>query len=421
MEQADQTLHDFVLNLLSDSQALAAFGQDPAAVLDHAGLSGISAADVQEVIPLVMDYVPAHAQVLDSVLSQLPVDSLGTGQLGAIQQLQFVTQALGGVGVPGVLGFDSAGNFGNSAVWGNLHATSDGAGGVAAQGGLHTPLGVVAAAPLDLGPDGVHTTVWAQQTPLGNGSVSVDLPGIGGALGMPSGFSAASDVTDALDGQIGSVSSVTNVIGNNVNTASNLLTGAADLTAGALANPTDLAGALSNPAAAVTALTGVVGSYAEYGTSSLPAPVNAVAGQAVHTVTSTVQSVAGQATSALPTDAVTSHLPVADATHVLGTVTGVVGDVTGSLGVGSLGNGALGVGSLSGLTSHLDPSQATHAVTSTLSTVTDTVTSTVGSVASHSAVSGLTSTVTGSTTASDHSGITSDLGHVTDLLHLPGL
>src|ERR1700743_652609 len=96
MEQADQTLHDFVLNLLSDSQALAAFEQDPATMLDHAGLSDISAADVQEVIPLVIDYVPTHADALDAVLSQLPVDSVDTGQLGAIQQLQFVTQALGG-------------------------------------------------------------------------------------------------------------------------------------------------------------------------------------------------------------------------------------------------------------------------------------------------------------------------------------
>src|ERR1700743_3621580 len=97
MEQADQTLHDFVLNLLGDSQAAAAFEQDPAAVLDHGGLSDLSAADVQEVIPLVIDMVPSHADALDTMFSRLPIDSLDTGHLGAIQQLQFVTQALGGM------------------------------------------------------------------------------------------------------------------------------------------------------------------------------------------------------------------------------------------------------------------------------------------------------------------------------------
>ncbi|HEY0803471.1 MAG TPA: IniB N-terminal domain-containing protein, partial [Pseudonocardiaceae bacterium] len=66
MEQADQTLHNFVLNLLSDQSALASFEQDPAAVLDQAGLSDISAADVHEVIPLAIDFLPAHTQALDS-------------------------------------------------------------------------------------------------------------------------------------------------------------------------------------------------------------------------------------------------------------------------------------------------------------------------------------------------------------------
>lgn len=425
MEQAEQTLHDFVLNLLSDSQALAAFEQDPAAVLDNAGLSGISAADVQEVIPLVIDYVPAHAEMLDSVLSQLPLDS-ATGQLGAIQQLQFVTQALGGL--PAL----DTGNVqvGNSDAGGLLHLNTDSQGGVWGLGELTTPVADVAGSLTGDAQHGLDAAFWAA-TPDGSGNASLQLPGLDslgqlgqipgldtlgsltGLGGLPSGFSAASDVTDALDSH---VSMVTNIVDNNANTASNLLTGAADLTAGALANPTDLAGALSNPAAAVSALTGIAGDYAGYATSSLPAPAGEVAGQVVQTASSTVQGVVDQAGSQLqasPLGDVASHLPLSDATQALGPVQGVVSQVTG----------ALGTGGLSDVTSHLDPSQATHVVTGALNTVTSTVTGTVDSVTSHSPLAGVTDSgnVSTSTTASDHAGLTGDLGHVTDLLHLPGL
>ncbi|WP_156756609.1 IniB N-terminal domain-containing protein [Actinokineospora pegani] len=54
----EQTLHDFVLNLLSDDAARSAFAQDPAAALSGAGLGDITAQDVQDVIPLVIDYTP---------------------------------------------------------------------------------------------------------------------------------------------------------------------------------------------------------------------------------------------------------------------------------------------------------------------------------------------------------------------------
>ncbi len=69
-----QTLHDFTLNLLNDPTALAAFGTDPQQALAAAGLGDVSAADVHEVIPLVLDYVP--------------VDSLGAfGGLGQVGDL----------------------------------------------------------------------------------------------------------------------------------------------------------------------------------------------------------------------------------------------------------------------------------------------------------------------------------------------
>ncbi len=53
-----QTLQDFVLNLISDPSALSAFQLDPDGALQAAGLSDINPADVQEVIPLVVDSVP---------------------------------------------------------------------------------------------------------------------------------------------------------------------------------------------------------------------------------------------------------------------------------------------------------------------------------------------------------------------------
>jgi hypothetical protein len=81
---SDQTLHDFVLNLLNDEVARTAFSADPVTALADAGLHDISAQDVQEVIPLVVDYAPIdHLHNLDAALPGTPAES-------AIQQLQAV-------------------------------------------------------------------------------------------------------------------------------------------------------------------------------------------------------------------------------------------------------------------------------------------------------------------------------------------
>jgi hypothetical protein len=53
-----QNLHEFALNLLSDPQALTDFNTDPQGVLSAAGLGDVSPADVQEILPLVMDTAP---------------------------------------------------------------------------------------------------------------------------------------------------------------------------------------------------------------------------------------------------------------------------------------------------------------------------------------------------------------------------
>ncbi|MEC3977354.1 IniB N-terminal domain-containing protein [Amycolatopsis sp. H20-H5] len=91
-----QTLHDFTMNLLNDSAARQAFGADPERSLSDAGLGDVSAADVHEVLPLVLDYAP--------VSNMNSLGNLGTdhgfgvpqdGPQGAIEQLKAFTQNFG--------------------------------------------------------------------------------------------------------------------------------------------------------------------------------------------------------------------------------------------------------------------------------------------------------------------------------------
>jgi hypothetical protein len=94
-----QTLHDFALNLLNDPTALAAFGTDPQGVLAAAGLGDVSAADVHEVIPLVLDFVPVDSLPAVGGLPAVgDLSSVGTdavGIQGAIDQLTALTAGLG--------------------------------------------------------------------------------------------------------------------------------------------------------------------------------------------------------------------------------------------------------------------------------------------------------------------------------------
>ncbi|PXY31290.1 IniB N-terminal domain-containing protein [Prauserella muralis] len=90
----EQTLHDFVLNLLNDTAARSAFAQDPTHALECAGLGDITAQDVQEVVPLVMDFgqLPS-ADSLGGGLGDLPAGAEGIE--GAIAQLRSVADAAG--------------------------------------------------------------------------------------------------------------------------------------------------------------------------------------------------------------------------------------------------------------------------------------------------------------------------------------
>ncbi|BCY10709.1 IniB N-terminal domain-containing protein [Actinoplanes sp. L3-i22] len=86
------TLQEFVLNLIYDPAARSAFEVDPESALHAAGLSDITAADVQQVIPLVVDSAP---------VTGLPglaggADDLTTGVAnldvaGAVSHLQAIT------------------------------------------------------------------------------------------------------------------------------------------------------------------------------------------------------------------------------------------------------------------------------------------------------------------------------------------
>ncbi|MBM0237789.1 IniB N-terminal domain-containing protein [Micromonospora sp. ATA32] len=90
-----QTLHDFVLNLLTDPDARSAFDLDPEGALQAAGLSDITAADVQDVVPLVVDYAPGQGLApLAPMTGQLGLDPLVTDTTDVVGQLQTVAQQI---------------------------------------------------------------------------------------------------------------------------------------------------------------------------------------------------------------------------------------------------------------------------------------------------------------------------------------
>ncbi|GAA0558651.1 IniB N-terminal domain-containing protein [Paractinoplanes ferrugineus] len=97
--ESSPTLQDFVLNLIYDPVARDAFEIDPHGTLQEAGLGEVTAADVQDVLPLVLDFAPLNG--LHSIDGLAQVDSLTTGVAnldiaGAAAHLQTITAQLGG-------------------------------------------------------------------------------------------------------------------------------------------------------------------------------------------------------------------------------------------------------------------------------------------------------------------------------------
>ncbi|MEU5907281.1 IniB N-terminal domain-containing protein [Micromonospora sp. NPDC047467] len=90
-----QTLHDFVLDLLTNPDARSAFDLDPEGALHAAGLTDITAADVQDVVPLVVDYAPGQGLApLAPPVGQLGFDPLVTDTTDVVGQLQSVAQQI---------------------------------------------------------------------------------------------------------------------------------------------------------------------------------------------------------------------------------------------------------------------------------------------------------------------------------------
>ncbi|MDG4784818.1 IniB N-terminal domain-containing protein [Micromonospora sp. WMMD1102] len=119
-----QTLHDFVLNLLTNPDARSAFEIDPEGTLREAGLADISVADVQDVVPLVVDYAPVQGLSSFAPVGEDP--GLGQFQLdpsGVIGQLQSVATQLG-------VGTHSPGSDVNAATLGAMSIAPGALGGV---------------------------------------------------------------------------------------------------------------------------------------------------------------------------------------------------------------------------------------------------------------------------------------------------
>ncbi|NIJ09956.1 hypothetical protein FHU38_000300 [Saccharomonospora amisosensis] len=200
----EQTLHDFVLNLLNDSAARATFADDPAHALGCAGLGDITAQDVQEVIPLVMDYGQLPDASSLGSLADLPV---GAGGLeGAIAQLQSVADVAGMERLGGMEGMEGSDFHGGmtSALGGFATAGTGGLDGVSAAIEWTTQV-ATGEAVASLSADGANIgssvdSVAGHFAGLGG----VGLESSGGGASFENDFASGTGMLDAsLDGVVG--------------------------------------------------------------------------------------------------------------------------------------------------------------------------------------------------------------------------
>ncbi|GGP34309.1 IniB N-terminal domain-containing protein [Saccharothrix coeruleofusca] len=295
MGTSPNTLHDFVLELLSDPKALEAFQVDAEGSLAAAGLSDISALDVQEVIPLVLDYAPtAGLPALDGVvLNDLPLDVVEDGTAGAITQLQAVAQQLSLAGVPSTSDV-------NLAVAGALTADANG---LDAFGGLSS---------------------WG----LVDAVASVDATVAGD-------FSAVGDVTDTLDGTL---HTTTGQVDDLADTATAAAHGAVASVGGVTGPLPGTEGLTSHVFGTVDTLNGVVDGVTGDLTGNLG--VDQTLGHVTSHVTSHVTEVTSAAPVAPVVDTVAevaNHTGVDDVVgHVTGKVDALDVPVVDSLGVDDL-------------------------------------------------------------------------------------
>jgi hypothetical protein len=358
------TLHDFVLNLLSDPTALTQFAQDPQALLAQAGLADITPAQVNNALPLVIDYAPSHlVPALEAAQSALPVDGLTNDPTSAIAHLTSLTSAVT-----------------DSTSW--LHI-DDNAGVPTVSAGLSSP---------DLG---VGTS----------GSVTGTLQsGVSGVFGLTSdaahanfaggtsGLAAGGIVTGGLDGDV-----INKVTGGALD--GNALSGATAFATNLVADPTDV---LAHPTDITNALTGSIGGASLPGslTGALPVDPTSAVSDTLHSVLANIPNpgdlgntvglggltgVTSGLTGATgldghdPLSAITSHLPAG----VTDLVNGAVGNVTSQVpGVSDLTHSVTSVTDSHAGASSASPLDGISAssVGDTVSHVTGTVTDTLHSV-----------------------------------------
>ncbi|NJC69007.1 hypothetical protein HC031_04595 [Planosporangium thailandense] len=379
-----QTLHDFVLNLIADPAAKDAFLLDPHSCLRDAGLGELSLADVHDVLTLVLDSIPVQGPASVAQLDALNIGSV-TEQPGAVvAQLQAVLHQVGvsnshgatqdfnvvstatsavlpaasglGLGAEVLPGIGVAAS-GSGAVL-DLSGTHDlantldggvlGTTGHEVTGVVGTADGLVNGAP-GLGGPSVVDGVVGTATGLFGGSPAANLLGgspLGGILGTVHGV-----VGNTAGGPVGN--GATGLLGNAVNgiaagTVSGVLgTSPVDGVLGTVHGATQTVGGVAH-GTGLDGATHTVGGVV-HGTG-LDA-VTGTAGGAVHgtgldsvtgSVGSTVQGVTGTGAHGLlggvtgTADSAVHGVTGTDTHGLLGGVTGTVGDTLGSAGVGNV-------------------------------------------------------------------------------------
>lgn len=89
---AATSLMDFILNLLKDPQAQADFHASPEQVLAANGLTGVSAADIRDALPLVTDNRSVELASASHAVPPLVMSAAGdSGMYAAIQYLHHIT------------------------------------------------------------------------------------------------------------------------------------------------------------------------------------------------------------------------------------------------------------------------------------------------------------------------------------------
>jgi len=215
-----QTLHDFVLNLLSNPDARMAFQVDPEGALHDAGLSDVNAQDVQEAIPLVVDYSPAaNVTGLETSFTDLTGDVLRADPSAAVAHLQLIAQQLPltqsvnefSLAASGALAGDADGLSGTASVSGTVPTGLGGlsVGGSPGFSSSHDVTHLLDSTPVLAGLAPAATGVLADPTGLLGGAGGLLggadglLGGAGGLLGTPTG--ALGDVTNLLHDPVGAL------------------------------------------------------------------------------------------------------------------------------------------------------------------------------------------------------------------------